>query len=130
MATSEPMTVPITATAVLSSEGAPTDVIARLQRLPVGTPARFEQPDATTLLVRAGSRLRYRLLGAWSGGQHLPVRLRFDVESAGDGTLIRLAMTSDEGWYLFQTSLGEDAYGARFTGLLAAMEAEGFTVTA
>lgn len=55
---------PVTFSAALRSTAPPDEVLARLHRLPIGSSARFEQPDPTTLVVSSGSKLRYRLLGA------------------------------------------------------------------
>ena len=117
---------PITATAAFVSDLDPGEALARLRQIPFGTRLTLEQPTTSALVVRSGSRLRYRLLGVWMDGRHLPMRLRFDAEPAPGGTSIRLTMTSDEGWYLVQTSLGKAAYGNRFAQLLRTIEAAGF----
>jgi len=97
-----------------------------LQRLPLGSQPRIEQPDATTLLVATGSRLRYRLLGMWAGRRHLPALLRFELEHQAQGASTTFTMTSDEGWYAVQTPLAHHAFSARWDELLAVLAAAGF----
>jgi hypothetical protein len=116
---------PITLSTMLDSDAPAEEVLTRLRQLPWGPAARLDQPDSTTLHISSGSKLRYRLMGARSGGEHLPLKAAFQLSPRGSGTSVRFTLTSDEGWYLFQTSLGRDAYQARFDGLLTAMKSDG-----
>lgn len=116
---------PVSLSTVLSSTDSPHDLLARLRQLPLGSRARFTQPDTTTLVVASGSKLRYRLLGSWSSGHHLPMKLRFALTPLRAGTSVHLTLTSDEGWYLVQTRLGRRAYQARFAELLTLLKTSG-----
>lgn len=121
---------PITLSTTLDSGASVEEVLARLRQLPWGPAARLDQPDSTTLHISSGSKLRYRLLGTSSGSQHLPLKAAFQLAPQQSGTSVHFTLTSDEGWYLLQTSLGRDAYQARFDDLLAAMEAGGIVQSA
>jgi hypothetical protein len=116
---------PVTLSAPLQSTAPPDEVLARLRRLPMGSSARFEQPDPTTLVIYSGSKLRYRLLGAWSSKAHLPLKVRFELDPRDDGTSVHFTLTSEAGWYLIQTPMGRKAYQARFAELLTVLTTNG-----
>jgi hypothetical protein len=117
----QPITISTTLTSI-----APTDeVLAQLHQLAWGPSARLEQPDSRTLHVSSGSKLRYRLLGVWSGSERLPLKATLQLDSREGDTAVRFTLTSNAGWYLMQTPLGRDAYQARFNELLSAMRRDG-----
>jgi hypothetical protein len=116
---------PITFSATLDTAAAAAEVLPQLRQLSWGPAARLQQPDSLTLHVRSGSKLRYRLLGAWSGSEHLPLQAAFHLEPHEEGTTVHFTVTSDGGWYLRQTSLARDAYRDRFEELLGALSANG-----
>lgn len=104
------------------------DDCARSVRKLLGDRARLEQPDDRTLLARSGSRLAYRLMGARLSGQDLPMRLRLELEPMVGESLVKVTTSSDQGWYLFSTSLAENAYRTRFDRLLDDFKTEGLTL--
>ena len=116
---------PITLSTTMGSDAPPEEVLTRLRQLPWGPAARLDEPDSTTSRISSGSTLRYRLLGAWPGGEHLPLEAAFQLSPHGSGTSVGFTLTSDEGWYLVQTSPGRDAHQSRFDGLLTAMKSIG-----
>ena len=117
----EPITISTTLISV-----APTDeVLAQLLQLAWGPSARVAQPDSRTLHVSSGSRLRYRLLGVWSGSEHLPLKATLQLDSRDGDTAVLFTLTSNAGWYLMQTPMGRDAYQARFNELVSAMRRDG-----
>jgi hypothetical protein len=116
---------PLTSSTTLNSAAPVDEVLTRLRQLSWGTSMHWDQPTGTTLRISNGSKLRYRMLGKWAGGQHLPLNAVFHLQPHENGTSVRFTLTSDEGWYLLQTPLSRDAYRARFEELLAAMSAEG-----
>lgn len=88
--------------------------------------ARLKQLDETALEVSIGSRLAYRLFGVMLG-TNVPVKLRFDMKPEGATTQVVLTMSSDAGWYLFGTTIAEQAYRGRFTEIVARLHHQGFT---
>jgi len=116
---------PITLTTTLTSAAPADEVLAQLRHLAWGPSARVEQPDSKTLHVSSGSKLRYRLLGVWSGSEHLPLKATLQLDPREGDTAVRFTLTSNAGWYLMQTPLGRDAYQARFNELLSAMRSDG-----
>ncbi|NAZ75726.1 hypothetical protein GTQ99_09915 [Kineococcus sp. T13] len=115
----------ITLSTTLESAATADEALAELRQLPRGPSARLDEPDGTTLHLSSGSTLRYRLLGAWSGSEHLPLMATFQLAPHRGGTSVRVTLASATGWYLVQTSLGRDACRARFDSLIAAMQADG-----
>jgi hypothetical protein len=59
----------------LRSSLPPAACLAAVRRAILGTATTVDEPDHTTLMAKAGSRLRYRL----TGGGPLPLVLHFDV---------------------------------------------------
>ncbi|WP_328291202.1 hypothetical protein OG218_00275 [Kineococcus sp. NBC_00420] len=116
---------PITLSTTLDSTASVDEVLTRLRQLSWGPSVRWDQPTDTTLRISSGSRLRYRMLGKWAGGQHFPLSAVFHLEPHEHGTSVHFTLTNNEGWYLLQTPRGREACRARFDELLAAMSAEG-----
>ena len=116
---------PITLTTTLTSAAPADEVLPQLRQLTWGPSARVEQPDSRTLHVSSGSKLRYRLLGVWSGSEHLPLKATLQLDPREGDTAVRFTLTSNAGWYLMQTPLGRDAYQARFNEILSVMKRNG-----
>ncbi|OII27833.1 hypothetical protein BIV04_04910 [Frigoribacterium sp. MCBA15_019] len=74
---------------------------------------------ARTGIVKAGSRLAYRIVGGVmnAGKKRLPMIVSWSITENGSGSGIHLEMKSDEGTYGFATRWHYQAYEQRFTQL-------------
>jgi len=113
-------------TVALASTADPRACLSLLIGL-FGSTARIEQLDETTLEVTSGSRVAYRLFGAFLGA-NVPVKLRFHLRPEDGGTRVELAMRSDAGWYLSGTTLAEQAYQRRFAEIVTRLQQRHFTI--
>ena len=74
---------------------------------------------ARTGIVKAGSRVAYRLFGGVmnAGKKRLPMIVSWSITENGTGSGIHLEMKSDEGSYGFATRWHYQAYEQRFAQL-------------
>lgn len=65
-----------------------------------------------------GSRIAYRWWGGSSRGvARLPISISWSARPTTEGSLVTISMSSNEGNYLFYTSLHERAFRRRFSAL-------------
>lgn len=80
------------------------------------------------LLARCGSRATYRLWGALTTADSLPMRARFDITAEPEGTRVAVSMVSDQGWYLLSTAGVSRDYRVRFDLLARDLQRAGLSL--
>lgn len=71
---------------------------------------------------RLGSRSTFRMFGLSSEASRRNIPVRVDLDSGGDQTRpeqLRVTVSSDPGWYLFQTAKAELAYSERVAQVMS-----------
>lgn len=109
----------------MQSEMSGPCALEAIRRLLAPHAHRVEEPTDNVLVLTLGSRFIYRLLGIWATSRQMPVKLRVEAETGHPKTALGLTLYSNEGWYLYRTSLVESASRARFTDLIAELERAG-----